>query len=76
MPEGPQYYPEDQVTDHPEYFVVSEMIREQILKLTRDEVPHSVAVTVDKMQKDEFDKVHVYANIIVERKESKENHYR
>ncbi|AMB93151.1 GTPase Era [Aerococcus christensenii] len=71
MPEGPQYYPEDQVTDHPEYFVVSEMIREQILKLTRDEVPHSVAVTVDKMQKDEFDKVHVYANIIVERKSQK-----
>ena len=68
LPEGPQYYPSDQITDHPEYFVVSELIREKILHLTKEEIPHSVAVTVDKMQKDEFDKVHVYANIIVERK--------
>ena len=67
LPEGPQYYPSDQITDHPEYFVVSELIREKILHLTKEESPHSVAVTVDKMQKDEFDKVHVYANIIVER---------
>lgn len=71
MPEGPQYYPSDQVTDHPEFFVVSELIREQILNLTREEIPHSVAVTVDKMQKDEFDKVHVYANIIVNAKSQK-----
>lgn len=71
LPEGPQYYPADQITDHPEYFVVSEMIREKILQLTQEEIPHSVAVTVDKMQKDEFDKVHVYANIIVERKSQK-----
>lgn len=67
LPEGPQYYPSDQITDHPEYFVVSELIREKIFHLTKEEIPHSVAVTVDKMQKDEFDKVHVYANIIVER---------
>ena len=67
LPEGPQYYPSDQITDHPEYFVVSELIREKILHLTKEEIPHSVAGTVDKMQKDEFDKVHVYANIIVER---------
>ena len=67
LPEGPQYYPSDQITDHPEYFVVSELIREKILHLTKEEIPNSVAVTVDKMQKDEFDKVHVYANIIVER---------
>ena len=67
LPEGPQYYPSDQITDHPEYFVVSELIREKILHLTKEEIPHSVAVTVDKMQKDEFDKVHVYANIIIER---------
>ena len=67
LPEGPQYYPSDQITDHPEYFVVSELIREKILHLTKEEIPHSVAVTVDKMQKDEYDKVYVYANIIVER---------
>ena len=71
LPEGPQYYPVDQITDHPEYFVVSELIREKILQLTQEEIPHSVAVTVDKMQKDEFDKVHVYANIIVDRKSQK-----
>ena len=71
LPEGPQYYPAVQITDHPEYFVVSELIREKILQLTQEEIPHSVAVTVDKMQKDEFDKVHVYANIIVERKSQK-----
>lgn len=71
LPEGPQYYPADQITDHPEYFVVSELIREKILQLTQEEIPHSVAVTVDKMQKDEFDKVHVYSNIIVERKSQK-----
>ena len=71
LPEGPQYYPADQITDHPEYFVVSELIREKILQLTQEEIPHSVAVTVDTMQKDEFDKVHVYANIIVERKSQK-----
>ena len=71
LPEGPQYYPADQITDHPEYFVVSELIREKILQLTQEEIPHSVAVTVDKMQKDEFDKVHVYANIVVERKSQK-----
>ena len=71
LPEGPQYYPADQITDHPEYFVVSELIREKILQLTQEEIPHSVAVTVDKMQKDEYDKVHVYANIIVERKSQK-----
>lgn len=71
MPEGPQYYPEDQVTDHPEYFIVSELIREKVLFLTRDEVPHSVAVVVDSMKRDEYDKVHVQATIIVERDSQK-----
>ncbi|MDO4680883.1 MAG: GTPase Era [Aerococcus sp.] len=71
LPEGPQYYPADQISDHPEYFVVSEMIREQVLQLTREEVPHSVAVTVDSMQRDEHDKVHIYANIIIERNSQK-----
>src|SRR5699024_3095420 len=49
MPAGPQYFPKDQVTDHPEYFIVSELIREKILQLTREEVPHSVAVVIDSM---------------------------
>ena len=45
LPEGPLYYPEDQITDVPERFVVSELIREKVLILTNEEVPHSVAVT-------------------------------
>ncbi|PTQ84267.1 GTP-binding protein Era [Trichococcus patagoniensis] len=67
MPEGPQFYPDDQVTDHPEYFVVSEFIREKILQLTKEEVPHSVAVVVESMKRNEDDKVHVHATIIVDR---------
>lgn len=71
LPEGPQYYPEDQVTDHPEYFVVSEFIREKVLQLTHDEIPHSVAVVVDSMQRNENNKVHVYATIVVDRPSQK-----
>lgn len=51
LPEGPQYYGADQITDRPEYFVVAELIREQILKLTAQEVPHATAVVVDQMNK-------------------------
>lgn len=71
MPVGPQYFPEDQVTDHPEYFIVSELIREKILQLTREEIPHSVAVIVDSMKRDENDKVHIQATIVVERDSQK-----
>jgi GTP-binding protein Era len=53
LPEGPQYYPSDQVTDHPEYFVVAELIREKILELTREEIPHSIAVEIEQMKKRE-----------------------
>ena len=71
MPEGPQYFPEDQITDHPEYFIVSELVREKVLLLTRDEVPHSVAVVVDSMKRDHNDMVHIQATIIVERDSQK-----
>lgn len=71
IPEGPQYFPDDQITDHPEYFIVSELIREKVLLLTRDEVPHSVAVVVDSMKRNENDKVQVQATIIVERDSQK-----
>ncbi|MFB2934715.1 GTPase Era [Aerosakkonemataceae cyanobacterium BLCC-F154] len=47
---GPYYYPPDLVTDQPERFIMSELIREQILLLTREEVPHSVAVTMEKVE--------------------------
>ena len=66
MPSGPQYFPEDQITDHPEYFVVSELIREKILQLTRDEVPHSVAVVIDSMKRKPDEKVQIQATIIIE----------
>ncbi len=71
LPEGPQFYPEDQVTDHPEYFIVSELIREKALHLTEQEVPHSIAVITESMKRDEFDKVHIQATIIVERDSQK-----
>lgn len=47
---GPYYYPPDLVTDQPERFIMGELIREQILLLTREEVPHSVAITVEKVE--------------------------
>ena len=69
---GPQYFPEDQITDHPERFLVSEMIREKILLLTREEVPHSITVITDKMEREkETGKIHIVATIIVERKSQK-----
>ncbi|MCI1135502.1 GTPase Era [Enterococcus gallinarum] len=71
MPEDSQYFPEDQITDHPEYFIVSELVREKVLLLTRDEVPHSVAVVVDSMKRDENDKIHIQATIVVERDSQK-----
>lgn len=71
LPEGPQFYPEDQVTDHPEYFIVSELIREKVLERTREEIPHSVAVVVESMTREENEKVQVNAVIIVERPSQK-----
>lgn len=71
LPEGPQFYPDDQVTDHPEYFIISELIREKVLELTREEVPHSVAVVVEGIERNENDKVQVHAAVIVERSSQK-----
>ncbi|MHB9781510.1 GTPase Era [Streptococcus sp. 10F2] len=72
LDEGVQYFPEDMITDHPERFLVSEMIREKVLHLTREEVPHSIAVVVDSMKRDEeTDKIHIQATIMVERSSQK-----
>ncbi|MGG5255011.1 GTPase Era [Neobacillus sp. SM06] len=72
LPEGPQFYPADQVTDHPERFIVSELIREKALHLTREEIPHSLAVVIDKMERRENKNIiHVMATIIVERDSQK-----
>jgi len=50
MPEGPQYFPDDYLTDQPERYLAAELIREKILHLTRQEVPHSVAVLIDAFE--------------------------
>ncbi|GEP74840.1 GTPase Era [Weissella thailandensis] len=71
MATGPQYYPEDQLTDHPERFIMSELIREKVLELTRQEVPHSVAVVIDKIAREDEQKLHVQATIVVERPSQK-----
>ena len=55
LPPGPQYYPADQITDHPERFIITELIREKVLHLTREEVPHSVAVVMEKMEQKEME---------------------
>lgn len=50
LPVGPYYYPPDLITDQPERFIMGELIREQILELTREEVPHSVAITIERVE--------------------------
>jgi len=71
LPEGPQYYPADQVTDHPEQFVCAELIREKILHLTREEIPHSIAVAIEDMKVADNGVVHISAVIYVERDSQK-----
>ncbi|NER36570.1 MAG: GTPase Era [Oscillatoria sp. SIO1A7] len=70
LPKGPYYYPPDLVTDQPERFIMGELIREQILHFTREEVPHSVAVGIDRV--DESPEItRVLATIYVERQSQK-----
>ena len=70
LDEGPMYYPKDQVSDHPEKFIISEIIREKILLKTEEEVPHSVAVVCEEM-KHVDGLLNIRANIIVERASQK-----
>ncbi|WP_203246884.1 GTPase Era [Sporosarcina beigongshangi] len=72
LPEGPKYYPDDQVTDHPERFIISELIREKVLHLTREEIPHSVAVVIEKIDREEKrEMINVMATIVVDRDSQK-----
>jgi len=66
LPEGPALYPEDHVTDQPERFLAAEILRERILRLTREEVPHAVAVLVDQFE-DTPKLLRIAATIFVER---------
>lgn len=67
---GPYYYPPDLVTDQPERFIMGELIREQILLLTREEVPHSVAVAIERVE-EAPDITRILATIHVERSSQK-----
>ncbi|ACB60305.1 MULTISPECIES: GTPase Era [Exiguobacterium] len=72
LPEGPMYYPADQITDHPERFIISEMIREKVLQKTRDEVPHSIAVAIDQIKtREDGNMVDIHATILIERDSQK-----
>jgi len=71
LPEGPLYYPEDDMTDQPVSFIVAELIREKALLLTRDEVPHSLAVEVEEFKNQPGGKIYVRAVIHTERDSQK-----
>ena len=71
LPEGPQYYPADMVTDQPERLIIAELVREKILHLTEDEVPHSIAVDVDEMKQRNNGDTYIRATIYAERDSQK-----
>jgi GTP-binding protein Era len=71
LKEGPFFYPAEMVTDQPEIFVASEIIREKVLQLTREEVPHVVAVVIENMQEREDGLLDLNAVIYVERDSQK-----
>jgi len=70
LPQGPKYFPDDQLTDQPERFVVSEIIREKVFELTKDEIPYSTAVVIEEM-KEEPELTRITAIIYVERDSQK-----
>ncbi len=70
LPEGPKYFFDDIYTDQPESFIIKEIIREKILKLTDQEIPHSSAIIINKME-DTNKILKIYASIIVERNSQK-----
>lgn len=71
LPEGPCYYPREMVTDQPERFVAAEIIREKVLLLTREEIPHSIAVIIEEMQTRPNQTLYLPAVIYVERESQK-----
>jgi GTPase len=70
LPEGPFYYPDDQISDRPERAITAEIIREKLIEFTEDELPYATAVTVDHFE--EGEKLHrIFATIHVERETQK-----
>lgn len=70
LPQGPKYFPDDQITDQPERFIVSELVREKVFELTKEEVPYSTAVVIEEM-KEEPEITRIHAVIYVERDSQK-----
>lgn len=70
MEEGPMFYPKDQVSAYPEQFIYAEIIREKILECTQEEIPHSVAVTIERIVKKDGS-THLSAVIMVDRDSQK-----
>ena len=71
LPEGPQYYPLDMVTDQPESLVIAEIIREKFLDRLRDELPHALTVRVEDIEQREGGLIDISADLIVERRSQK-----
>ena len=70
LPEGPMFYPEDQISDQSERTIAAEMIREKLILLTEEEMPYSTAVIIDRFEEDE--KLYrIFASIFVERESQK-----
>lgn len=70
LPEGPEYYPGNEITDKDEVFQIKEIIREKVLKTLRDEVPHSIAIYINNIDWEE-NPLHIHASIIVEKDSQK-----
>jgi len=70
LPPGPLYYPAEEITDQPERFIMAELIREKLLALTREEIPHSIAVAVENME-EKKSLIKIEAVILVERDSQK-----
>ncbi len=72
LEEGPQYYPEDMITDQPERFIISEIVREKALNNLSEEIPHGIAVEIEKInEREDKDLIDVYATIYCEKKSHK-----
>jgi GTPase len=71
LQEGPQFYPDDVVTDQPQELLLAEIIREKALETTYQEVPHSVAVVIDEVTERKDGLIEIYAKVLVERDSQK-----
>lgn len=71
LPPGPQYYPPHQITDQPERIIGAELIREQVLRFTREEVPHAVEVVVEEWKQRRENLTYISANVFVEKESQK-----